>query len=364
MTVRDVFLTYAPKYLQTFGKRMPAHHKKVMQAIIRCRTPDLGTIVCACEQCGNTLQLFRSCGNRHCPTCQGEKALRWFDARIQHLMPVEHFMITCTVPTAFREFFRSHQRFAYSALFQATSTTITSLASEPTYFPGDTPGFFGVLHTWGRQMQYHPHIHYVVPGGAFSSSDNSWHSCSRAFYLPVRIMSAKIKSCFFKLMRKADLLHLLPAEAWRKDWNVNSQPVGNGARSIRYLASYVFRTAISDHRIITVDHNHRVLFRYTDTRSGANEIMSLSPFEFIRRFLQHVLPTGFMKIRYYGFMHPSTSIPLKVAVVLLQALFSLRPPQPTRTQTSSVCSCERCNGAMRFLRFVRPNHAALAAGFP
>ena len=151
-------------------------------------------------------------------------------------------MITCTVPAAFRQFFRSHQRFAYSAFFEAGSTT---LASEPTWFPGDTPGFFGVLHTWGRQLSYHPHIHFLVPVGAFSSSDCSWHSSHQAFYLPVRLLSARITSRFFSVMQNAGLLHLLPSEVWNTPWNVNSQPVGSGARSLRYLSSYVFRTAIS-----------------------------------------------------------------------------------------------------------------------
>ena len=361
MTVRDVFLAHGKVYLEKFGRRMPAHHKKLIRAIIQCRTEALGTIVCACEDCANTYRIFRSCGNRHCPTCQGENAINWFNTRIDRLMPVHHFMITCTVPAEFRDFFRSHQRFAYSALFQATSKTIISLAAEPTYFPGDTPGLFGVLHTWGRQMQYHPHIHYVVPGGAFSSSDHSWHSSPEAFYLPVRIISEKIKSHFFKLMQKNDLLHLVRAGVWVKNWNVNSQSVGNGARSIRYLSSYVFRTAISNHRVITME-NRQVLFRYTDTKSGTNKTMSLSAFEFIRRFLQHVLPTGFMKIRYYGFMHPSTTIPVKLAVALLEALFAVRPRRVEPVESSVPC-CERCNGIVRFVGFVRPNDTLPVVGF-
>ena len=362
MTVRDVFLTHAKGYLEAFGHRMPGDHKKVIRAIIQCRTPELGTIVCACEECANTYRIFRSCGNRHCPTCQGEKAINWFNTRMDQLMPVHHFMITCTVPAEFRDFFRAHQRFAYSALFQATSKTITSLAAEPTYFSGDTPGFFGVLHTWGRQLHYHPHIHYVVPGGAFCSSDHCWHSSHEAFYLPVRIMSAKIKSRFFKLMQKADLLHLIPSHAWQKAWNVNSKAVGNGARSLRYLSAYVFRTAISNHRFITME-NERVLFRYTDTKSGTNKNMSLPAFEFIRRFLQHVLPTGFMKIRYYGFMHPSTKIPVKLAAALLEALLAVPPPKKASTEISGVPCCERCNGNIRFVRFIKPSDTLPVGGF-
>jgi len=363
MTVRDVFLTHGREYLEKFGQRMPGDHKKVIRAIIQCRTPELGTIVCACEDCANTYRIFRSCGNRHCPTCQGEKAIKWFNTRMDRLMPVHHFMITCTVPAEFRDFFRSHQRFAYSSLFQATSKTMYALASESTYFSGDTPGFFGVLHTWGRQMQYHPHIHYIVPGGAFSAVDHSWHSSQQEFFLPIRVMSAKIKSRFFKLMQKADLLHLVPAGAWKKNWNVNSRPVGNGARSIRYLSSYVFRTAISSHRIISME-NEQVIFRYTDTKSGVNRTMSLSVFEFIRRFLQHVLPTGFMKIRYYGFMHPSTRIPVKLAVALLEALFEVRPQKSSATEPSAIPCCERCNGIVRFVRFIKPGAALPAGGFP
>ena len=362
MTVRDIFLSYGETYLDAFGQRIPSNHKKVIRAIIQCRTEALGTIVCACEDCANTYRIYRSCGNRHCPTCQAQKAINWFNTRIDQLMPVHHFMITCTVPAQFRDFFRSHQRFAYSALFQVTSKSITSLASEPTYFSGDTSGFFGVLHTWGRQMQYHPHIHYLIPGGAFASSDHSWHSSPGAFYLPVKILSAKIKSCFFKLMQRADLLHLLPADAWKKNWNVNSQAVGNGARSIRYLSSYVFRTAISNCRIITME-NEQVLLRYTDTKSGLNKTMILSPFEFIRRFLQHVLPTGFMKIRYYGFMHPSTKIPVKLAAMLLEAFFAVPPPKRIDSDISSLPCCERCNGIIRFVRFIRPSDTFPAGGF-
>ena len=363
MTIRDIFITYAKGYLESFGQQMPANHKKVIGAIVQCRTPQLGTIVCACQDCSNTYHIFRSCGNRHCPTCQGEKAITWLNRRMDQLMPVRHFMITCTVPAQFRDFFRSHQRFAYSSLFQATSKSMYALAAEPTYFSGDTPGFFGVLHTWGRQMHYHPHIHFVVPGGAFSSTDHCWHSSHQAFYLPIHIISAKIKSHFFKLMKKANLMHLVPADAWKKNWNVNSQAVGNGARSIRYLSSYVFRTAISSHRIITVK-NDRVVFRYTDTKSGQNKTMSLTAFEFIRRFLQHVLPTGFMKIRYYGFMHPGTRIPVRLAVTLLEALFDVHRQKPIADESSAIPCCERCNGTIRFVQFIKPRVTLPAGGFP
>ena len=271
-------------------------------------------------------------------------------------------MITCTVLSSFRDFFRSHQRFAYAALFQATSKSISALASESTWFSGDTPGFFGVLHTWGRQLHYHPHIHYLVPARSLLISRPQLHSCPEAFYLPVKILSAKIKSSYVKSMQKAGLLHLLSSKAWEKAWNVHSNPVGNGARSLRYLSAYVFRSAISNHRILT-QNDDRVVFRYTDTRTGKNKTMSLSPFEFIRRFLQHVSPTGFMKIRYYGFMHPSTSMPVKLAVALLEALFSVRPARSDALKPSGIPRCEHCGGVVRFARFISPTELARASGF-
>ena len=282
--VRDVFAEYGPAYLKSFSKHIPSHHRKVIRAIIDCRTERMGTILYQCESCGKAFELLRSCGNRHCPTCQSEKASQWLDRRLQQLMPVHHFMITFTVPAAFRDFIRANTHTAYAALFRASSGTLKCLASESTYFGGDLPGFFGVLHTWGRQMHYHPHIHYIVPGGAFSTQDYSWHSSPQAFYLPIRIMGKLMKSLFFRKMKKARLLSQIPQELWKQDWNVHSQAVGTGARSIRYLASYVFSTAISDSRIIEIENGH-VRFRYSDTKTGVGKTMRLSAFEFIRRFL-------------------------------------------------------------------------------
>jgi hypothetical protein len=358
-SVRDLFTAYGQAYLNAFGDRVPANHRKVIQAIVHCRTPSLGSILCCCEGCGKSFEIYRSCGNRHCPTCQGEKAQKWLKNRLDRLLPVNHFMITFTVPAVFRGFFRSHQRIGYAALFEASSQTLKRLGSESTYFEGDIPGFFGVLHTWGRQMQYHPHIHYIVPGGAFSSKDHGWHTSSEAFYLPVRIMSKIVKSIFFKQIKKARLLHLFPADAWKQDWNVNSQVVGNGVRSVRYLASYVFRTAISDSRILNIEQDH-VLFRYTDTKSGTGKIMRLPAFEFIRRFLQHVLPNGFIKIRYYGFLHPSSQIPLQTAVALLEAVYGIRAVIHEKKPLGPYCP--ECHGVLRFLYFIAPERL-LTAGF-
>ena len=360
--VREIFCDYGPEYLKTFGERIPSAHRKVIHAIIDCRTERMGTMLYQCENCGKPIELFRSCGNRHCPTCQNEKASRWLERRLEKLLPVHHFMITFTVPAAFRTFIRSNSRTAYAALFRASSRTLKRLASEPTYFKGDLPGFFGVLHTWGRQLHYHPHIHYIVPGGAFSSKDHSWHASSQAFYLPVRIMGKVMKSLFFREMKKAKLISQIPHDLWKQNWNVHSQAVGTGARSIRYLSSYVFRTAISDSRIIEIEHGY-VRFRYNDTKSGTTKTMRLTAFEFIRRFLQHVLPTGFMKIRYYGFLHSSSRIPLDLAITLLEAWSGVRATiARNETQHGSWPVCPQCNGPVRLIRFLPPR-TSVNSGF-
>jgi len=288
MTVRDIFQAYGMEYLNKYADTIPVNHRKVIHSIMDCRTERMGTILCSCTSCGYSFEIYKSCGNRHCPTCQREKANDWLSKRLDQMLPVHHFMITFTVPAPFREFFRSHQSFSYSNLFKSSSFVLKKLASEKTYFDGDIPGFFGVLHTWGRQLQYHPHIHYIIPGGAFSSLDYSFHSSNKSFYLPVKIMSKLVKAYFYKKMEKAGFLHLIPDNAWKQDWNVNSLPVGNGARSVQYLANYVFRTAISDTRILTVE-NDKVLFRYLDTRTGKEKTIRLHVFEFIRRFCPQVL---------------------------------------------------------------------------
>ncbi len=353
MTVRDIFQTYGMAYLNKYADTIPDNHRKVIHDIMDCRTERMGTILCTCNSCGYSFEIYKSCGNRHCPTCQGEKANDWLSKRLDQMLPVHHFMITFTVPAPFREFFRSHQSFAYSNLFKSSSFVLKKLASEKTYFDGDIPGFFGVLHTWGRQIQYHPHIHYIVPGGAFSSLDHSWHSSNKSFYLPVRIMSKLVKSYFYKKMKKEGFLHLIPDNAWEQDWNVNSQAVGNGARSVQYLANYVFRTAISDQRVLTVE-NDKVLFKYLDTRTEQEKITRLHVFEFIRRFLQHVLPKGFMKIRYFGFIHPSSKIPLKPAVVLLEAFYCFKAVNNEfYKRKSKTLRCPYCKKehTMRYIHF-------------
>lgn len=306
-TIKDIFNAYGPQYLAKFVDTIPAEHRKVITAIRACRTAVYGMTVYQCIDCGKNHRVFRSCGNRHCPSCQQHKAHDWKQRQTENSLPGQYFMITFTVPEEIRRFIRSHQRLAYDALFKASSSAMQTLASDARFIGGDVPGFFGVLHTWGRQLQYHPHIHFVVPGGAWSTQHNTWQPCRPGFYLPVRALSKIYRARFRDLMVHAGLIHKIPSEVWQKSWNVNCQAAGSAGHSIRYLSQYVFKVAISDHRIVRAEKGF-VTFSYRKPKSRRTRFMKITAEEFMRRFLQHTLPTGFMKVRYYGFMNACCSV--------------------------------------------------------
>ena len=308
-SISEIFTTFGPEYLQRYANLMPKTHRKAIDAIIGCRTEACGMAFYQCETCAESHQLYRSCGNRHCPTCQHHKTRQWLEKQIQRQLPAHHFLMTFTVPEQLRPFMRKNQRVAYSALFKTSSDSIKKLAPDQHYIGADLPGFFGVLHTWGRTLQYHPHIHYVVAGGALSSSDGRWHPSTTDFYLPVQALAKIFRAKFRDEMINAGLFDQIPSEVWLIDWNVNSQAVPSCEACLKYLAPYVFKVAISNSRILKVE-DRTVLIRYKKPHSNRLRTLPLEVMEFIRRFLQHVLPTGFMKVRYYGFMNPNCAITL------------------------------------------------------
>jgi len=258
-------------------------------------------------------------------------------------------MITFTVPQQLRRFIRSHQRACYAALFKASSETMKKLAADEKYIGGELPGFLGVLHTWGRQLAYHPHIHYVVPGGALSKQNDRWHPSRIDFYLPVRAMSKIFKAKFRDEMRKSYLDSHIPEEVWDQEWVVNCQAVGAGAHSVKYLAPYVFKVAISNSRIIKVE-NHKVFFKYKKPQSNRWRTMVLDVMEFMRRFLQHVLPSGFMKVRYYGFLSPGASVPLEKIETLIEISFGFEITKPEiNIEPFDLPKCNHCGGRLKFV---------------
>jgi hypothetical protein len=306
--IAEIFRTYGPEYIAKHPN-MPLNHRKVLVAILQCRTGQLGQAVYHCQGCGKVHTINCSCGNRHCPLCQYHKSQDWLTKQQNRQLSVPHFMITFTVPQEMRGFLRSHQSFGYQALFQASSQALKLLARDSKFIGTDLPGFTGVLHTWGRQLTYHPHIHYIVPGGGLSPDRTRWLQAQPAFYLPVRALSLVYRAKFKELVTRAGLLQEVDPKAWATPWNVNSKAVGDGDASLTYLAPYVFKVAIGNSRIVKVQ-NRTVTFSYRKKDSTRSRTMDLDVMEFIRRFLQHALPAGFMKVRHYGFMHPSCSVPI------------------------------------------------------
>jgi hypothetical protein len=361
-SIAEIFQTFGPEYVEHFGETMPPEHRKTIDAIMGCRTQQAGTIFYECIECGRPHLVYCSCGNRHCPRCQHHKSRQWLEAQISRQLPGHHFMITFTVPEKLRRFIRTHQRLAYAALFKASSQALKKLCQDKKYLGGDLPGFFGVLHTWGRTLEYHPHIHYIVAGGALSTKDGSWRPSRIDFYLPVRALSKIFRAMFRDEMQTAGLLDEIPPEVWQAGFNVNCQAVGESSASLKYLAPYVFKVAISNNRIIKVE-NRAVTFRYKKPRSERWRSMTLHVMEFIRRFLQHVLPVGFMKVRYFGFMNPNCKVAIETVSALIELSYGFTIASPElELDPWQPMVCPHCGGKFKLQAIALANGTVIRPG--
>jgi ribosomal protein L37AE/L43A len=351
----EIFRRYGPEYREKYGARMPPSHLDAMTDIERCRTETLGGQVYQCPECGEKRYSYHSCQNRHCPKCQNAAGQEWLEQQQALLLPVPYFLLTFTLPEDLREVARSHQKLVYGLLFRTSAAAAQELAQDPR-FVGGTLGMVGVLHTWTRALIYHPHVHYVVPGGGLVPDGKAWHPAREDFLLPVRALSMIFRAKFRDALRKTELFPEIPPEVWTQDWVVHCQPVGDGAHALKYLAPYIFRVAISNKRILQLE-NDEVTFGYTDGRSGQRKTCTLNAEEFIRRFLQHVLPKGFSKVRYYGFYSPSRREALsKVRQLLSCATTPARqgPPPPAQPLPAAEMQCPICGKSMRLVSTLRP----------
>lgn len=346
--ITEIFRDFVPEYLERFGSSIPSEHRKAITAILTCRTDAHGLLYYECEKCGEMHVAFRSCGNRHCPACQNHKTRQWMARQMKRQLPGHHFMVTFTVPSELRDVIRKNQKKCYAIMFAASSQAMGELIAKGRHVKGDTSGFFGVLHTWGRQIQYHPHTHYLVPGGAVTKNGGPWNPTSEGFFLPVKALSALYRGKFKALMEEAGLLHLVCPDVWNNGFNVDIKPAGNGEECIKYLTPYIFKVAISQHRIEKVQ-GRTVTITYRKKGSRRIRRLNLEVMEFLRRYLQHVLPTGFMKVRYYGFMNPASSTPLEgVRQKVMEALNTPNVIIPPAIKLDPPI-CKSCGGAMKYL---------------
>ena len=350
-SIQQLFRTYSPAYLERFGNQMPANHRKVIHAICNCGTSLFGQHIFSCNGCGESHYADGSCGNRHCPTCQAGKSDDWLHKQLKKALPVNYFMVTFTVPKELRELIRSNQKIAYAALFKAAAGAMKKLTKDPRFVGCDLAGFTGILHTWTRQLAYHPHMHFIVPGGGLSKDGDEWLSSGAAFYVHARPLSKIYRGIFMEELKKAGLV--APPCVWDPDWVVDCRHVGNGQAALKYLAQYVFRVAIAPSRILRVADGE-VWFKYQRSGEKKWRTCKLKIFEFMRRYLQHTLPHGFTKVRHYGFLASNARVGLAKIRELICALFEiiielLPEKKPVRKKP---WTCKSCGGFIRWREFI------------
>jgi hypothetical protein len=324
--VADIFRLHAPAYRQRFGQNLLPSHRKALEDIEHCRTPYFGGHVYSCLHCGREHYSYHSCQNRHCPKCQGERTERWLQQMRSRMLPCPYFLITPTLPKELRSLARSHQKVVYSILMQSAGAAIQELALDPRYL-GATPAIMAVLHTWTRAMAYHLHVHFLVSAGGLDPNGR-WVDAKRSrFLFPAPALSPIFRAKFCDGLRRRRLLQYAPAKVWKKNWVVDCKHAGNGETVLSYLARYIHRIAISNSRIDAID-NGQVTFHYRQNKTHQLKYVTIPGQDFIARFLQHVLPRGFTKVRYYGLWSPSSAAKLEEARAQLPPAPPPPPPQP------------------------------------
>jgi hypothetical protein len=366
LEVADIFRAAGPSYRAAQAGHLSLTQLKVMSAIEQCRTAALGGHVEACEDCGHWRIAYNSCRNRHCPKCQGAAARTWLAEREADLLPVGYFHVVFTLPAEVADIAFQNKAVVYDLLFRAASETMLTIAADPKHL-GARIGITAVLHTWGSAMTHHPHVHMIVPGGGIALDRQRWISSRPAFLLPVKVLGKLFRRLFLTRLlelhsngrlaffgslvelaeRRAFLRHLAPVR--KKRWVVYAKPPFAGPEAVlAYLSHYTHRVALSNRRLIAFDERG-VTFRYKDYRRSGPEqqqVMTLETNEFIRRFLLHVLPRGFHRIRHYGLLAGAHH---KAAIARARGLLAVAPPlEPAEPQerTDQLPSCPCCGGRM------------------
>jgi hypothetical protein len=338
----DIFRDAGPAYVQRFGDRLLPSHRRVLRDVSACRTTVLGGQMYLCPNCGHQHAVYHSCRNRHCPKCQGNEAEKWLIKQRELLLPCEYGLATCTLPAGLREIARSHQRTVYTILMREAAQALLELVGDRRFVGGLT-GIMAVLHTWTRAMIYHPHVHMLFPVGGLADDGGSWiKPRKRTYILPgyglAKVFRQRVELAF----RKAGLHDLVPRKVWRQRWVANVKRVGTGETALLYLSRYVFRIAISNQRILAFD-GQRVIFG-AKNRDGGTVRTTLDALEFIRRYLQHVLPRHFVKVRYYGLWAPACREKLATARRILEHHLTAigRPPPVSKINEPATHARPRC----------------------
>ena len=361
--VADLIRRAGNRFIERYSGALTWAQLKVLRAIERCRTAALGGHRDQCVRCGHQAISYNSCRNRHCPKCQTNAREKWLCARQRELLPVCYFHLVFSVPHALVPLIWQNKKLLFGLLFDASAATLSEVAADPARL-GAEVGFLSILHTWGQTLQRHPHIHCVVPGGGLSPDHSQWIRSPPHFFLPVRVLSRVFRGKFVAGLRQAfhakqlafygELQSLAAEKAFvaflrtlfRQDWVVYAKaPFGGPEHVLQYLARYTHRVAISNHRLLSVDDD-RVTFRWKDyAHHNKSRAMTLTLEEFLRRFLQHVLPKGLPRIRYFGYLANRRRCEL---LPLCRTLLAAAPlPAAAPASENAVWQCPACGGAMR-----------------
>ena len=360
LEVADIVRAAGNRFWEGHKSHLAWTHRKVLDAIVRCRTAALGGHRDKCSRCGYLAASYNSCRNRHCPKCQGNVRAKWLAARSAELLPVPYFHIVFTLPHELSALVLQNKRLLYDLLYRASAATMLELARDPKHLGADI-GFLGVLHTWGQNLQVHPHVHYIVPAGGLALDGSRWIDSSRRFFLPVKRLSRIFRDDFCGQLRElfnqdrlqfhGSLRQLASPDAFshflwqlgQKDWVVYAKPPFGGAEHVlNYLARYTHRVAISNHRLVAFE-NDRVSFRWRDyAHGGKNKVMTVSVDEFLRRFLLHVLPKGLVRIRHFGLFANRRR---KTALACCRQLLGTAPGTDL-PETDNLMRCPVCAGTM------------------
>ncbi|MGH2396726.1 MAG: IS91 family transposase [bacterium] len=318
LEVADVLRLYGVAYRAQCGARLRPSHARAMRDLERCRTAYFGGHVAQCDHCAQQAYVYHSCRNRHCPKCHRDQTERWLEAQRARLLPCPYYLLTLTLPSELRALARAHQKLVYGLLMRCAAAAIHTLARDPRHL-GASIGCLAVLHTWTRALRYHPHVHLLVTAGGLSADGTQWIAPKHPAYLvPVRALAVIFRAKVCAALTHAGLLPDVPVTLWKKPWVVHAQPAGRGHQVLEYLSRYVFRIAISNSCLERIEDG-QVTFRYRDNRSHQLRRVTLPALAFLARFLQHVLPRGCTKVRYYGIWSSARRTDLVQARALLSA---------------------------------------------
>jgi len=348
LALASILTAHWPRFAASHRHLLTRAHYRAVEAVMSCRTPALGAQVYRCGDCAKVHFAYHSCNHRACLKCGGQAQAEWTAAQEVKLLPVSYFMLTFTLPEHLRRFAYQQQAWFYDALFAAVSGTLNAFAHDAKHL-GGTPGFTTVLHTWTRRMAYHPHLHVIIPGVVLSEDGLSLRRAKGTKYLfPVKALAAAFRHRLMKLLLSRDKAegtrHLseIDPHLWRIPWIVDSRGVGNGQAAVRYLARYVNKTALSEQRLLGYDNHGNLRLNCQSSATGEWTSITLSPDEFLRRWCQHILPKGLMRVRHYGFL--SAAAKAKLAR-LRHILGELTPPRPPALEPT-VIKCASCGKPM------------------